>query len=93
MMFKRRSRIEKIPFSLKEYDQILFISQIYNFGLSSPFKEFLKLEKNNINNYSFATFCYGRKGQKEKLINELEEILKKSPEYILQIEERRYTFL
>ena len=48
-------------------------------------KSFLEREKNNLEKYFFITICNGEIGQKEKIMNELTNIVQRKPEDVTEL--------
>jgi menaquinone-dependent protoporphyrinogen IX oxidase len=84
VLFKRGAKIKTGEVNWKDYDQIIFVAPIWDKGIAAPMKSFLKREKEQFANYSFATICTGRPGQQEKLIKQLQNYTGKKPHKVVQ---------
>lgn len=79
ILFKRLPKVVKPTVALQQYDHVIFCAPIWNGKIATPLKSFLNNEKNNIQQYSFATICSGRSGQYGWLCDELRNTVQKKP--------------
>ncbi|MBA4056104.1 MAG: hypothetical protein C0490_15425 [Marivirga sp.] len=85
LMFNRNPATKPVPFSLQDYDHIVFIAPIWASKIATPMKSFLMHERSHIKQYSFITLCGGSVGQKEKIQKELVSIVQKSPLKLVEL--------
>lgn len=85
LMFNRKPAIKPVPYSLQDYDHIVFIAPIWAGKIATPLKSLLIYERLNIKQYSFITLCGGRVGQKEKIQKELISIVQRPPLKLLEL--------
>ncbi len=84
-LFKRNSKIENTNIEIKKYKKIILVSPIWDCSIATPMKSFLEREKNNLEKYFFITICNGEIGQKEKIMNELTNIVQRKPENVTEL--------
>jgi flavodoxin len=85
ILFDRKPSIQSYEKNIKTYDHIIFIAPIWASKIASPLKSFLRLEKNNIPQYSFITACSGYAGQKEKIAKDLIRLIEKQPTIVTEL--------
>jgi flavodoxin len=80
LMFNRKPGIKPVPYSLRDYDHIVFMSPIWAGKIAMPLTSFLIKEKQNVRTYSFITLCGGgNANQREKIQNLLSIVLGRQP--------------
>lgn len=85
LMFNRKPGLKPLPYSLSDYDHVIFIAPIWGGKIAMPMKSLMVKEKLRIRQYSFVTLCGGNAGQKEKIKNELFLILQKQPQTLVEL--------
>lgn len=78
-LLKREPRIEESPYTISNYDQIIFVAPVWDGDLPGPVKAFLKRERNHIQHYSFITLCTGVEGQRDKIVATLTQLVGREP--------------
>jgi menaquinone-dependent protoporphyrinogen IX oxidase len=78
LIFKRKSKIEKSNFDLRQYDRLILIAPIWAGKIATPLRSFIELEQANFKEYLFITVCTGSDGQEVKIIDELVRLIKKN---------------
>ena len=85
LLFNRSPKIRGFGLSLSRYDHFILIAPVWAGKIASPLKTFLLQAGHAIHNYSFITVCGGQKGQREKIANQLEELLHIKPEMVTEL--------
>jgi hypothetical protein len=86
LLFQRDSKIENLPISLQDYDQVLFIAPIGAARVANPLKTLIKNERDSIRQYSFVTLCgYESSKQKAKLSEQLNRLTGRPPQFVLEM--------
>lgn len=83
ILFKRNSKIKKTDIQVNQYNHVILVAPIWAGRIANPLKSFLKLEKENIKEYSFITLC-GAGGNKG-LSDELSRLTGKKPVTIKEL--------
>src|ERR1041385_4208303 len=79
LAFGRDTKVLKPKIFLGDYDTVIFISPIWDAKIATPLKSFIKMEREHIRNYAFITLCGGREGQRQKITQQLEQLVGKKP--------------
>jgi menaquinone-dependent protoporphyrinogen IX oxidase len=82
---KHKLKLSSCNINLKEYDKVNFVAPIWGCKIASPMREFMNIEKNNLEKYFFITLCNGEIGQKEKVDTELYSILHRKPNEVKEL--------
>jgi flavodoxin len=85
LMFGRKPAIKPTKKTLANYDHVIFIAPIWAGKIAMPMTSFLNREKGMVESYSFITLCGGAAGQKEKIEIELEKIMGKKPQALVEL--------
>jgi flavodoxin len=86
LLFNRTPAIKTVPYYLRDYDHVIFVSPIWAGKVAMPLKSFLINEKANIKRYTFVTLCGGgNTNQKGKIKNELQEMTSKAPVKVVEL--------
>jgi len=83
VLFKRVPEIEKPDIAINQYDHVILAAPVWAGRIANPVKSFLKLEKDNIRDYSFISMC-GNGGNKH-LGEELISLSGKTPSSIMEL--------
>jgi flavodoxin len=83
ILFKRTPKIAGSHINWHHYDRIIFTAPIWAGKIASPMQAFLKLEKDNITQYSFISLC-GTGGNK-KISSALTELVQHAPTAVLEL--------
>ncbi|MBS1660924.1 MAG: flavodoxin family protein [Bacteroidetes bacterium] len=78
VLFGRNARI-KTPSFGGEYDRLVVLGPIWNAGIASPVRTFLKMERGRFEQYAFISVCGGRAGQEAKVTGQLTAAGGKAP--------------
>lgn len=78
MLFHRSAKI-RTPSPDGPYDRLIVLGPVWNAGIASPVRTFLKMERGRFSEYAFVSVCGGRAGQEEKIARELTEAAGKAP--------------
>ncbi|HEY6899864.1 MAG TPA: hypothetical protein VI233_04450 [Puia sp.] len=78
MLFNRSARI-KTPSFGSNYDRCIVLGPIWNAGIASPVRSFLKMERGRFPEYAFVSICGGREGQEGKIAKQLTMAAGKAP--------------
>lgn len=86
LIFNRMPATKAVPYSLKDYDHVIFLAPIWAGKIAMPMKSFLVKEKTNIPDYSFITMCGGgNPDQKQNIRKQLSEVLQKDPLDVVEL--------
>jgi flavodoxin len=85
LIFKRKSKIEKSDFDLRQYDRSILIAPIWAGKIATPLRSFIELEQANFKEYSFITVCTGPDGQDVQITDELVRLIQKEPKTVMQL--------
>ena len=85
LIFRRDAKIQKPDVFLSDYNTVIFISPIWDAKIATPLKSYIKMEKNNINNYAFITVCSGREGQRKMITDQLTQLIGKEPIIVTEL--------
>jgi flavodoxin len=85
LFFKRKPSIRKHQLSLYNYDQFVFVAPIWAGKIATPLVTFLQEEKSSIRRYSFITLCGGGTGQREKIEQQLTDVLSREPQMVTEL--------
>lgn len=85
LIFKRKSKIEKSNFDLRQYDRLILIAPIWAGKIATPLRAFIELEQANFKEYLFITVCAGSDGQEVKIIDELVRLIQKKPKIVMHL--------
>jgi len=85
LFFKRKPSIRKHQLLLHNYDQLVFVAPIWAGKIATPLVTFLCEEKGNIRRYSFITLCGGGTGQREKIEQQLTDLLSREPQMVTEL--------
>jgi flavodoxin len=85
LIFKRKSKIEKSDFDLRQYDRSILIAPIWAGKIATPLRSFIELEQANFKEYSFITVCTGPDGQDKQITDELVRLIQKEPKVVMQL--------
>lgn len=83
IIFKRTPGILKPKLELSQYDKVILIAPIWAGRIATPMKAFIKLEKGQIQKYSFITLCGN--GGNQKVSEELSQLFQKEPTSVLEL--------
>lgn len=83
VLFKRVPKIEKPDIAINQYDHVIIVGPVWAGRIANPVKSFLKLEKDNLRDYSFISLC-GNGGNKH-LRQELTSLSGKTPVSIMEL--------
>lgn len=79
IMFKGKTQMFKYKISLKNYEKIVFVTQLIKGNIAKPLQKFIKSEKDNIKDYYFVSICNKHDKQKDTLVKQLTSLIKHSP--------------
>lgn len=85
LMFKRKPTLRPIQYNVRDFEHIVFVGPVWAGKIATPLRTFIADEKFNIPDYSFVTVCGGVNGQKEKIIQDLDSIVRKAPVDVLEL--------
>lgn len=85
LMFNRKPALRPTQHNLADYDKLIFVAPIWAGKIAMPLKSFLVQERTNIKEYSFITLCGGGRDQKAKIEQELESLLHKKPQEVVEL--------
>ncbi len=88
LILGRDAKIQNPDIFLDDYETIIFIAPIWDSKIATPLKSFIKMARDNIKNYAFITVCGGREGQKQKITEELTQLVGKRPITVVELEIR-----
>lgn len=84
-VFRRKTRVKPCPYTLANYDHIVFVAPIWAGQIPGPLKTFIQMEKENIHRYSFITVCSGAPGQKENVVKSLTHAVGHRPTHTTEL--------
>lgn len=82
-IFGLRRKVKPSYLPLKDYDRVIMIAPIWWGRIASPMREFIKMERANIRNFSFITFC-GAAGN-QRIEQELTRLLGTKPLVVTEL--------
>lgn len=85
LLFNRKPAIKKYNIAWQNYDRFIFIAPIWAGKIASPLKSFLRKARIHIKRYSFITVCGGNAWQKDKITAELNNLLARQPDKIMEL--------
>lgn len=83
VLFKRVPKIETPDIAINQYDHVILVAPVWAGRIANPVKSFLKLEKDNIRDYSFISLCGN--GGNMHLKEELISLSGKNPSSIMEL--------
>lgn len=86
LAFDRTPAIRDLGIPLSNYELLVFMSPIWAGKIASPLRAFLRVQRRNIHRYAFLSVCGGgQSSQKERVRNELTELIGFAPEKIEEL--------
>jgi flavodoxin len=85
LIFKRKSKIEKSDFDLRQYDRSILIAPIWASKIATPIGTYIELEQANFKEYLFITVCTRSDGQEAKITDDLVRSIQKKPKMVMQL--------
>ena len=85
VIFGRKPAIRTYNISIMNYDHVIIVGPVWMGKIAAPLRTFLSEEKDSIHRYSFISVCGGIAVQKEKIEKELESIVGKPSQIVLEL--------
>ena len=82
LLLKRKSKIKTFDKALADYHELIIIGPVWAGKIATPLKTFLAGQKKNICSYTFLSLCGGSAGQKDKIEQDLQEIVGRAPKAV-----------
>ncbi len=79
IVFNRVPAIKPLRADLREYDMVILVAPVWNARMASPMRTFVKENGSVIEACSFISLCGGRDGQRQKMVDQLTELLHDEP--------------
>ena len=83
VLFKRVPKIETPDIDISQFEHVILVAPVWAGRIANPVKSFLKLEKDNIRDYSFISLCGN--GGNIHLREELSSLSGKTPSSIMEL--------
>jgi len=84
--FNRTPQLRPFDKPILRYEHFVFLGPVWAGKIASPLRSFLRAQRENIKRYAFITVCgSGEAGQKERIIQELTNMLYSTPEVVTEL--------
>jgi len=83
ILFNRSPKVKRPKVLLSRYDRVILLAPIWAGKIANPMRSFIRLEKENFNEYSFITLCGD--GGNRNVLSELTRCVGKKPISVLEL--------
>lgn len=77
--FNRLPAVKPLQANLREYEMVILVAPVWNARMASPMRTFVKEYGAGIEACAFISLCGGRDGQRQKIVDQLMELLHDEP--------------